>query len=437
MGMTLILLSRNIIVEKNEKISNTVFLFIGILMVIFAFEIVFYDYKRIYVFVTSFCIGFIFFYSTIVFKNSKVGNYVVCIGFVSILVIYPLFAGIPSSEYHHGKCSDFYEEEILRPRGGDFLEFDRERNILLIGEERGLGLYNPLNNTYKIINLKEVTGIAIDYVYDIYYISTLGNGIKKYFINNNTLINNPFEFHDYKYAYQLAFDEYNNNLVICLPSRLEKDDFIYQFNNNKSIIIDTDEKNVYTENNSALYSSERKILFIYTQHQHLLKIINYNNNTKSINVELDKNIFNESKIENVDIVYDPKFEIVFLGIIYNRNYYLYHDTNRSLVIYNVNNNNISYLNLPKYEFRVSTIVYDICINSESHELYIGSDRGLLIYNISTKNFNRIGSINHKIKSLVFDYKASTLYYSYWTGYFATRFYLKTYNTTNEIIKEIN
>lgn len=279
-----------------------------------------------------------------------------------------------------------FEEPDPRPTGGSCLEFDYERNIILIGTDDGFGMYYTENETYKLFGSKNgynpIFSIAIDYNHDTYYLGTL-EGIIIYDIKNNTYNENPNDYSAFQNIRKIAYNSYNDMVLT------------YEYPNLRNI---------------PFYDSKNNILFIFDENR--LGVIDYKNNiTKSL--KITDEVIDGYPIRNIDFAYDSKLNIIFLSLEYE-SYSSYAEVNWSVIGYNINNNEVLYINLPK--FQSFTRVWDLSLNPKQHLLYIASGNGLYEYNISKNELNRIDwKFNldwDDFGSLTFDLKKDLLYFTY-------------------------
>lgn len=290
-----------------------------------------------------------------------------------------------------------FEEPSPRLLGGYCLEYDYERNNLVIGKMEGLGVFDIENNTYKIIENYCITAITIDYNNDIYYFGGLSTGVKKYYVNNDTYISYLPEYREYIDIKDLAYDHFNDRLLIGeTHTSYEKFDPI----NDKG----------YNEINSVFYDMKNNISLTYSFHDYQLYINNYTNHSQLI-IDMPKNnIFNEGDIFDLNIEYDHKFKLVFFGFSYDT--YLYNTQNSSLVIYNIETGNLSYISFPYCFYGLFSEVRDVCLDSKSHILYIATEYGLYYYNITTEKIGLVKGFENKyIGSLTLDNNNRNLYVS--------------------------
>jgi hypothetical protein len=374
---------------NTTKIQNFFMIILAISAVYFSlFFILFYFSPFI---VSLICSGISLILVSSLLENSKRYNrFIVCflILILFVPIVYPFLIG-PYKSNNRIECGDIdrhYEEP--RPIGGNCLEYDFERDILLMGTENGLGLYHTENGTYQLVGNDRINSLSIDYKHDVYYIGTYSLGIKKYDIKSNTYISNHLEFRNYEHIRQLTYNEYTESLIIG------------EYKSEGSI-------------NSAFYDNTSKILFIYDIYKYKFTITYYNNNSNKIIIFLNNEIFRLNFVEDVDIDYDPILNIVFLAFEYN-NYYEYKGTSsitQGLIAYNLNTTELSYFNLSGSKERKHPRIQDICINQKEHLLYIAtSDSGLFSYNITTKKFNKIrGFKTNYFRSLTLDDQKDILY----------------------------
>jgi len=213
-----------------------------------------------------------------------------------------------------------YDEKEFAPIGGKCLEFDYERNIVLIGTNDGLGLYYLENNTHYMIGNHSISTLTIDYNHDIYYIGTYDNGINKFFINNGTYMSDLPEFQDYKNIREITYNHFNDSLLIGYESE------------------------VNNEMNSVYYDKKNDLSLTYSFHQYKLSINNHNNNSQLTIDMPNNNIFYEWGIKDLKIEYDYKFKLVVFGLSYQT--FNHRNPNSSLVIYDIENGSFSYVSIP-------------------------------------------------------------------------------------------
>jgi hypothetical protein len=286
------------------------------------------------------------------------------------------------------------EEKEPKLTSGNCMEFDYERNILVIGTEEGLGLFYLKNDTYQLIGNDRISSLAIDYEHDIYYVGTFYKGIKNYYVKNNTYIKTS-EFKGHKYIRNLAYNEYNNSLLIGeKPERR-----FYNYYRMEKWVNDI---------NSVFYDNENNLSFTYSQKFHLLNISNHNNGT-NLTIKLpDNDVFDFFDIDELEIIYDSSFDVIFFGIKYD---YLHKDLS-GLVSYNLGTNVISNISLPRDKDQKTGNINDICLDKKHNELYIASNR-LYIYNLSENSIRKIDKKNgfdsNKFRLLAIDYQNDILY----------------------------
>jgi hypothetical protein len=275
-----------------------------------------------------------------------------------------------------------YEE---RPTGGYCLEYDYERNTLLIGAEDGLGIYNLDNGSYQLITPKyndtRISAIAIDYINDIYYFGTYTSGIKKYYVEKNRLEENLIEFQNFQFIRKLAYDSHSNKLLI------------YDYHDFTNI---------------PYYDTNSQTLFTYNENKLLIR--NYINNTiKTINNITEVLTFiGYHGYNDVDFAYDFKLNILYLSL--QTEFGDRSSLNWDVLIYNLNTDQIEYIILP--EFHKNNII-DLSLDYKRHEIYIASSHGLYKYNYSTGNYTKLAEdLTHSIASVTYDFTNDVIYFSY-------------------------
>jgi len=279
-----------------------------------------------------------------------------------------------------------YDEKEFAPIGGKCLEFDYERNIVLIGTNDGLGLYYLENNTHYMIGNHSISTLTIDYNHDIYYIGTYDNGINKFFINNGTYMSDLPEFQDYKNIREITYNHFNDSLLIGYESE------------------------VNNEMNSVYYDKKNDLSLTYSFHQYKLSINNHNNNSQLTIDMPNNNIFYEWGIKDLKIEYDYKFKLVVFGLSYQT--FNHRNPNSSLVIYDIENGSFSYVSIPYTEYYIFNEINDISLDPDYHILFIASKHGLYFYSMITGEiwlYNTFSKNN--FISLTFDYNNKIIYMS--------------------------
>jgi hypothetical protein len=235
------------------------------------------------------------------------------------------------------------------------IEFDHERDVLVLGADNGFGIYYPQNNTYEFIaEIYNITlSIAIDYENDIYYFGTWGGGIKKYFINEKRYVDFLPEFENQIYIEKLVYDNYNDELIISEQTWPDR------------------------KKNIAYYDESTLQLFNYKYGVLTINDFKLNtNNTIEILPE-PESVYIE---EIIDVEYDGKKNFIFLAV-GERNYF-----NCDIVKINVITEEIFYINItnhgPNFE------IFDLSLDSKYSELYVATNSGLFIKSID------IGKINY-------------------------------------------
>jgi hypothetical protein len=309
----------------------------------------------------------------------------------------------------------FYEyERKPRPRDGNCLEYDHEREILLIGTNNGLGLYNPIYDTYEIIGDGKITSICIDYKRDIYYLGVSGlNRLKIYNIRNYTFyFDNNYMKSNINISW-IIFDDFDDKLIIDNVSDVDL----------------------------AYYDHQTKQLFSYNNRT--ITILNHTTNSsqfiKLTEVITKKNNFTKTERNRLlyqdiydisDIIYDPFSNKIFLSIDYHSELEgPFPQLN--LISINLTNNKVKKIYLyPKYPINIKNM--DLSI--KNRELYLGSNYNIYIYNLITKKTKymgeKIGKSIYASPIMTYDENNDVLYFiSSWRGT------LSKYNPTNgEVIR---
>ena len=302
---------------------------------------------------------------------------------ICLILISIGFSGCIGNDSKNG-CIDDGRRKSIRPSNIQCMEFDHVRNTLLIGDENGLFIYYPVNETYEVIGDDYITTIAIDNKHDIYYLGTAGEGLRKYIIETKTYEEIPTKMHDFDNYGKLTYDEYNNFLIRSQSQDPEK------------------MKNV------AYYDRGDNLLINYSYG--ILYIENYNINDiikRNVSLKDYKNL----EYGIVDITYDSKYNVIFFGIKYG---YYNKRTEYGLISYNLNTDNFSYIRLNnKSNIGSDFVVMDICLNPNTHELYIATyDDGVFKLNISNGEIKIIRWVS-VITALAFDSNNDILYISVW------------------------
>jgi hypothetical protein len=310
-------------------------------------------------------------------KRLRIRNLLLIIFLGMILLLSGCINGLfnNNDNNHDG---DFQNRFVLRDV--NCMEFDYERNILLISTFLEFAFYYPENNNFEIILDYPISEIAIDYKHDIYYLSTFSSGdnvIKKYFIGNKTIMDYPITLSKNSGVGGLTYNEYTDELIIDI---------------------------YYNDVNIAYYDNLTKQLFNFRCNCYLdnskgeLLVTNYLlNNTKTIPIDeivTPENNFTQNEIyeilygisaEITDIIYDSATNTLFIGIWYEDSVEIL----CSLIYIDLNTESVSKVVLPVSQG--TTGILDMCINAKTNELYLATNFGLYTFNTISKELVRIDS----------------------------------------------
>ena len=296
-------------------------------------------------------------------------------------------------KFFYGVEDGIETETELEPNGGRSMIFDEERNILFIGSEKGLGIYDVMNDTYRIVDFSKISGRN-------------DGRIKHVIIDANN------EFLYFSYYYGIAKYNIERGLRDQTYPGEKIDDFspdFITFNNRTNEII----YGGYDYYNNVYYDYENNILFegrfVYNNSledkSHPIGgytefyIHYYNNNTYRKRLVLN----NYSRLQS--FIYNVESKELYIGV------YTLDDSSKfyGIIVYDIYEDSVRYINnthgLP------SNKVYSMVLDEKNGELYIGTyGNGLSIYSIDNKTIKNIGEesglfSSNKISSLALDTKS--------------------------------